>query len=374
MVATGFGSVVAFAPGFIATELRADLGIDRWQVGMVITVHFAATALGMVGSGRIADRWGARLSVVVALWVVALSAGVAAVFGSLAALFVASVPAGFGYALVNVGTTVAAAGAAGARRRAVALAARTAGVPAVGALSSGAGPWVANRWGWEWVFAGLGAAAAVVGLIAAVVLPDDNPGRSPRQRRRLPGGFVWFAVAAFLLVFGTQPMYSWSVPYLQESLGATPALAGLLVGMASAVGAGVMIVGGLGVDRAGPSRRITLAVTFSAATALSGVLILAGASAGVGVATLGVVGGISLQLLSIGTMQAAFVDRADGAVARATGVTMTGYYLGAVAAPTTFGAVVDATGTYSWAWVVGALLLVGAAGAFRMAGRIPLRS
>ena len=70
-------------------------------------------------------------------------------------------------------------------------------------------------------------------------------------------------------------------------------------------------------------------------------------------------------------MQAAFVDRAGPAVGRATAVTMTGYYLGAVAAPTTFGAIVDTVGSYSWAWFVGCVLLVGAALAYRLAGRIP---
>ena len=51
---------------------------------------------------------------------------------------------------------------------------------------------------------------------------------------------------------------------------------------------------------------------------------------------------------------------------------MAGYYAGAVAAPTTFGAVVDVVGSYSWAWLIGCALLVDAAVAFRLAGRIPL--
>ena len=36
--------------------------------------------------------------------------------------------------------------------------------------------------------------------------------------------------------------------------------------------------------------------------------------------------------------------------ARASGVTMTGYYLGALDTPVTFGALVDWLGTYTWAW------------------------
>ena len=371
MLSTGFGSIIAFAPGYIATALRTDLGLDRWQVGLVITVHFVFTALGSMGSGRLTDRLGARVASVVSLLAVALAAGLAAAVGSYAVLFVAAVLGGVGYALVNVATTVAVASVVSARRRTVSLAARTAGVPAVGGLSAAAGVWIADRWGWEWVFAGLGAAAAVVALAAAWVLPDDHPGRTDPAGHRLPRGFGWFPVGAFLMIYGSQPMYSWSVPYLEESLGADPALAGVLVGMGTAVGAGVMIVSGLAVDRAGPLRRIPLVVTFALATGASSALILAGGTLGLGVAVLGVVGGISMQLACIGAMQAAFVDRAGPAVAQAAALTMTGYYAGAVAAPTTFGAVVDTAGSYSVAWLIGCVLLAGAAVAYRLAGRIP---
>ena len=371
-LSTGFGSIVAFAPGYVATALRADLGLDRWQVGLVITVHFICTAAGSTVSGRVTDRWGARLVSVAALALVALAAGLAAVVGNYAVLYVAAVLGGLGYALVNVATTVAVASVVTARRRTVSLSARTAGVPAVGAISAAAGPWIANRWSWEWVLGGLGAAAAVVALAAAWVLPDDRVGRAAAAEHRLPRGFVWFPVGAFLMIFGSQPMYSWSVPYLEESLGASPALSGLLVGMATAIAAGVMIISGLGVDRAGPSRRIPLVVTFALATGACSALILAGGTLGLGVAVLGVVGGISLQLACIGAMQAAFVDRAGPAVARAAALTMTGYYAGAVAAPTTFGAVVDTVGSYNWAWFIGCLLLVGAAVAYRLAGRVPV--
>ena len=73
-----------------------------------------------------------------------------------------------------------------------------------------------------------------------------------------------------------------------------------------------------------------------------------------------------------GAMQAAFVDRAGRAVAQATAITMAGYYAGAGAAATTIGAVVDAAGSYNWAWLTGCTLQAGAAVAYRLAGRIPL--
>ena len=33
---------------------------------------------------------------------------------------------------------------------------------------------------------------------------------------RLPRGFLWYPIAAFLLVGGSQPLYSWMVAYLNR--------------------------------------------------------------------------------------------------------------------------------------------------------------
>ena len=49
---------------------------------------------------------------------------------------------------------------------------------------------------------------------------------------------------------------------------------------------------------------------------------------------------------------------------------MTGYYLGALVSPVAFGAFVDSVGSYEWAWFILGVLLVGGAGAFRLAGRV----
>ena len=47
-------------PGLIAPVLRADLGLQHWHIGLLVSVHFASSALASVPAGRITDRWGAR--------------------------------------------------------------------------------------------------------------------------------------------------------------------------------------------------------------------------------------------------------------------------------------------------------------------------
>ena len=101
-------------------------------------------------------------------------------------------------------------------------------------------------------------------------------------------------------------------------------------------------------------------------------MVLLGDAIGLGFAIAGTVIGISVQLSAIGTMHATIVDRAPGAVARATGWTMTGYYLGALVSPTAFGVVADATDTFTWSWIGTIVLLLLAVPAWLAAGRVAI--
>ena len=393
-LSTAFSVGVGLAPGFIASALRADLGIHHWHVGLLVSLHFGCTGLASVPAGRITDRWGARFAVVTNLALSALAAGLAAALGSYPALLVAAVLSGFGYALSGVGTSVAVVRAVGERRRTAAMVATNAGLPAIVAVSAFAGPWVADRWRWEWVLGALGVGAAVAALLALRTLGDDRPERHDDLERRLPKHFGWFPVAAFLMLSGFAPTLAWSVSYIEEALGATPTLSGVLVGVAAAITFVSLIVSSLLADRVDPQTRIRLVAALSTnnrmtwaifgfvryrirlvmtlclVRALFGALILAGVAFGAGVAVAGIVGGMIVQTACFGAMYAAVADRAPRSVARATSLTMVGSFLGALVGPVAFGAFIDAGGSYGWAWSILCLLLIGAAMALRLAGWI----
>ena len=372
-LAIAFNSAYGYVPGFMATALRADLGIDRWHVGLLVSLYFGCAGVASLASGRVCDRIGGRLTVFGGMAFVVVASGLAAGLGGYAALPAAGVLAGLGYSLNNVGTNVAVAGAVRPRRRAVALSTRSSGILLMSALTAAVAPVVADRWDWRWVYGGLGVGGAAMALVALGVLRDDtgDPHELLRRRsHRLPQGFFWFPVGAFCLIAGAQPLLSWTVPYAEESLGLAPEWAGILVGASSAIGAAAMIGTGVGADRLGPRRRARLLVALVAGTGGACFLLAAGNVVGLGPAMVGVLGGIVLQFAGIGTMHAAVVDRAGPAVARATAATMTGYYLGALVSPVAFGAFVDSVGSYEWAWFVLGVLLVVSAVAFRLAGRI----
>lgn len=369
----GLGATIGFLPGFLATALIDDLGISRGQVGLIVSVYFGCTGVGSIMGGRVTELLGARLVVVLDMAIVAGAGTFAVVVGTYWALLLSAVVAGSGYALVNAGTNLAIARATPDHRRTMAMSIKTAGVPMAAVVTAGLGPWSAERWSWKVMMLAT-AGLALLALVAALfVLHDDRP--EPVQRRvktELPPGFAWFAVASFFVIAGTQPLYSWTVAYMEESLETSRSVAGGVTSVALAVGVVAMVVNAAWSDRIGAARRVPQMMGLLVLSGLSTVLLMVGASIGVAVAVVGAVGGIATQLAAVATMHAVVVDRAPHAVARATGVTMTGYYLGALVSPVGFGALVDATGTFGYAWLAATLLLLLALPAWVVAGRIPI--
>lgn len=373
--AVGLGAAVGLMFGFVATLLMDDLGLSRTQVGLLTSVYFGATGLGSVAGGDLTDRIGARRAVALDLGLVVAASVLIVGVRSYAALLVASVLAGAGYALSNAGTNVALAAAVPLRRRAIAMTVKTAGVPFTGVVAAFFAPAAGARWGWPVVMAAIGALALLAALVALVVLPDDRPGPSRLSGdRTLPPGFLWFPVAAFFLIGGTQPLFSWVVPFFEESVGISVASAGRASSLATAGG----IVGMLAIaswsDRSGASRRMSTIFTLLVLTAAGVVVTAAATWAGPAVGIAGVTIGLVGQLGAVGMLHAAVVDRTPDSVGRASGVTMTGFYLGALASPVGFGFLVDATDGYTLAWAVMACSCLASAACFlRAAGRVPVR-
>ena len=373
-LAIGVGSGLGFIYGYLFPLLREDLGISRAAVGALVSVYFGSTGIGSVAGGKLTDRLGARLAVAADLAVVALGAALLAVAGSYLLLLIVSVVAGAAYSLGNAGTNVAIGAAVPASRRATALTVKTAGVPALAVVSAFLAPWAADRFGWRTVMGAVAVVAALCCAAVLVALPRDRPAQRPERAGALPAGFLWFPVATFLLLVGTQPVFSWSVAYFEEALAVDVALAGVLSAVAAIGGTVGMVLVGLRSDRLGAERRVRLIVLLCGVCGVSLVVLAIGDLVGVPAATVALSIAMATQLGAIGLMHAAVVDAVPHAVGRGSGVTMTGYYLGALVSPVLFGALVDATGRYSIPWLVGVVALAFAGGAFAMLDRRLVRT
>lgn len=369
-MAVGTGAAIGFLHGYLAPALREDLGITRTQIGVLVSVYFGSTGLGSVGGGMISDRVGARLSVVIDLAIVAASALLLVLFPTYASLLVASLAGGLAYSLANSGTNMAIGVAVPPGRRGLALTVKTGGVPAMATIAALAAPWAAERVGWRPVIAVVAILAAAIAILALIVLPDDRPVRRQSPHGPLPAGFLWFPVAAFLLITGSQPLFSWSVSWFGEAQGTSVGAAGALSALATAAGLVGMILIGRRSDTEGGPRRTTVISLMTLICAGATGMLMVGATVGVILGTAALCLAMATQLGAIGVMHAAVVDAVPNAIGRASGVTMTGYYLGALVSPAVFGLLIDTTGGYGVPWGLCALSLLGASAAFRRAGSV----
>jgi predicted MFS family arabinose efflux permease len=366
----GLGAAIGFLFGFIATLLIEDLGLSRGAVGLLTSVYFGSTGIGSVAGGLVTDKLGARLAVAVDLVLVVVAAVAIVVFRSYAILLVASVLAGAGYSLANAGTNVAIAASVPLRRRALAMTIKTAGVPAVGVVGAFTAPWAGSRYGWPVVMAAIGVLALIALVATFVWLPSDRASVVGVDRSTpLPPGFLWFPLGSFFLLAGSQPLFSWIVPFFVEAVGIDVASAGRASAVASTGGIVIMLLIARRSDRLGPQLRVRTMAALSLVSAIGVTVTLSAVWLGAAIGILGTFIGLGAQLGVVGNLHAAIADRAPNAVGRASGVTMTGYYLGALAAPVTFGVLIDVSGAYVVPWVVMAACLVVAAGSFWQADR-----
>ncbi|MFC4945045.1 MFS transporter [Pseudonocardia sp. GCM10023141] len=369
-LATGLGAYLGFVPGFLAPVLQSDLDLTRTQIGVLVGVFYGATGVGSPFAGRVADRIGGRRAITLDLLLVAATLAVSALAPGYGVLLACAATAGFGYALTNAGTNIAVAVAVPRHRHGVALATKTAGVPLLVAVSAPVATAAGVAAGWQPVYLGTAVIVLAVAVCAAVVLPDGRTRRGSPSARTLPRRFGWFPIAAFLLIAGSQPLYSWVVACLHEAGGLSLTLAGAFTACGSLAGIGGMVLAARRSDRAAAASRIPAIVGLCLVTFGGEGLLLAGVFTGPVPMVAGLVVATVAQLSAVGIMHAAVVAAAPHAVGRASGVTMAGYYAGALIGAPVFGAIVDATGGYGLAWTISAVLVLGGAAAFARCRRV----
>lgn len=357
-------------PASITTVIRSSMGVGPSAAGLVVGVMFGTAMVASVPVGVVLDRTDSRRAVAVAVGLL-LVAGAwgwqAASTGAFWSLLASRVLGGVAYTTVWNAAIDVVGRAFDADRQATAVATFTASGPVGFALGQGAGPIVATALGWPAVFP-VFATSALLGL--AVFLPTsrgrgratDTPTptvadlRAVVTDRRVAtvAGLGFLAYALFLFV------NSWAPSYLNEEVGLSLAVSGLLAALFPAVGVLSRVSGGVLSDRLFDGRRrpvvllsfLVTAPVVAGFTALGSVPLLVGALLLAGFA---VQLGIGLVFAFVRELVAPSV--AATAVAVLTSVGMVGAFL----APIAGGALIGTAG-YRTAFVVaGALGVVGVA-------------
>jgi predicted MFS family arabinose efflux permease len=351
-----------FLPGALAVQLADTLGIAEAGIGLIVGAFFGMSALVSPQLGRLVERldwaWAMRIAALGAALTLLLTPLVAQ---SVLTLGVVTVIGGVGLALAHPAVNLALARCTIVRHQGLAYGFKHAAIPAASALAGLGLPLVAIPLGWQWTYV-LGAVLAVG---TALLIPfaswrfetagDETAAAGTPSVRSSPMSLlVIMAVGAGLGIFGMDALATFLVPYAVE-VGIGEAAAGVLLAVGSGLGILMRVFAGWLIDRRAAGGLATVAVFLGIGA--FGIAVLAG-----GTNPTVVVGSLLAFTFGwgwSGLFTFAVVRRNPRAPAAATGVVMTGVYVGAAAGPALVGLIAGTSFTAAWV-IAAATLAVGA--------------
>jgi len=362
------GSLPSFLTGALAVQLRADLGLDTTQLGVALGSFGLAAALASVVLGRIVERVGPERSMRIAATVsVAAMAGIATLATSFGSLVGFLALAGFSVALTNPAVNAFVARGVPIHRHGLAFAIKQSGMPAAALAAGAAVPLLALTVGWRYGFVS-GAAIAACGLAlvparrpeTAPLPPDATPSASePPPLARPPVSRTTLVILSIGVGLGAVAA-AVLVGFLVSGavhVGLAPGAAGWLLTAGSLVGIAVRVRAGVLADRRDGRHLRVVALMLLAGSI--GFVLFSLDVAWVYVVATGLAFGTAWAWP--GLFNFAIVRIRPDDPGAATGLTQTGVYVGILAGPLIFGAVVDAA-SYTAGWLLTAVFaLAGAA-------------
>lgn len=346
----------------LAPEIAAALAVDTAAVGLHQSIAYVgAAALTLVSGSLVLRHGGIRIN---QASVLLSAAGVGVVLaGSAPAAALGAVLAGMGYGLATPGASHVLARVAPAARRGLVFSIKQSAVPLGGLLAGVAFPPIAERFGWPWAIALSCALAASAALAIQRLRAPLDADRDPAHRVRLgaPGESVRLVLAtpalrplalvAFSYAAVQISLFAFLVTYLVERAALDLVTAGLLFAVMQGAGAVARVAWGWMNDRWLPARPLlaSIGVGIIAATAAA-----ASFSGGWPLAGLAVVcAALGLTTVGWNGVYLAEVARAMPfeKVGAATGGVLMFTFLGIAVGPSTFGAIVALSGSYTPAFI-----------------------
>ncbi len=348
----------------LAPFLVQDLGLARKDVGLLVTAAYLGGVLVLVVAGSLSDRFGVRALFLVGMTLAGIPLALASVAPTFLWLLVPMVLYGVGNGFALPPTTRAIVEWFPTRRRGVAMGIKQTGVALAGMICGLIVPPLGEAVGWRGTTLVLGVLTVVAGIISWVLYRErpDDPSAGPRPAR--PGLSTVIRNRSLLLLSGVTFLYAgvqlslagFMVLFLTEKVGMSIVEAGAMLALAQAGG----IVGRIGWGVVsdvlfGGRRKIVMAIFSVMAAVSSVVLAMTGPETprAVLLITLVVAGVSAIGWNGINML---FVAEIAGRQASATaaGLNLTCSYLGIMVGPPIFGYLVDMTGSYATAFLVGA--------------------
>jgi predicted MFS family arabinose efflux permease len=359
-----FSTIASFALPALAPFLVDDLGLSRSQIGSFTAVFYLVATLGSIPSGRLVDARGGRIILIATFVISSITLGAIAAAPSYVWILIAVMFAGTLNATCNPVTNKLIVSHIPPGKRGLVTGVKQAGVQMGAFFAAALLPAVATVTGWRGSV-GLLAVVPVIGVVSTFrLVPPDEPGHQLSThgppRAVLTPGIIWLALYGFLMGAATSSVFSYLPLYGHEELGLSPPTAGLVASLVGLTAAAAGILWARASEHFGsPSTALVLIALLSL-----GPIALFLLAPTVGPWSLFpaaiLFGGTAAAWNATGMLAVMATVGPEGA-GQASGLVLTGFFGGFVAAPVLFGLSVDLAGTYGWGW--GAVLIVPATAA-----------
>ncbi len=355
---TTLGALPVFLLSAQAVLVREELHFSEPQLGLAVSVFFAAAALASMFAGALVERLGRRRGTIIAGGLAAadtlLVAVVADSYGILLALLVLG---GLANAMLQMTANIALARSVNPGRQGLAFGVKQSAVPVAILLGGVAVPTVGVVVGWRWTFVAAAVAALVV-MVAGLRIPRSSGARAAPGATldRPPRGALLVSFLAMTLASAAVNSLGAFLPAWAFRVGIDPGTAGLLLAAASALSVLTRVTTGILADRR-RGRNFPVVSTYIALGSVGMVLI---SFADVRTLVIGALVAFAIGWGWPGLFLFAVVRIGRDSPAAATGAVQAGAFAGGAAGPLLFGLLVAAAG-YPVAWRTSAVVLVGAA-------------
>ena len=363
----------------LAVQISEDLGIGEADIGIGVSAFFCVGAASSALAGRMVERAGPaaalRLAAAVSGVVLLVTGAVSRSWPALVSLVAL---AGLANAWAQPAANLYVAKGVASDRQGLALGIQKSGIPAASLLGGLAIPTVGLTIGWSWAFV-LGGALALLVPLAVPAVGDAPPtdgassggSRSQSAAARRQGRpdvplrlLVAVACSTCLAAVGSMAMSAFFVLSSVES-GFDEAVAGVLLMAGSVIGIVSRLAMGASADR-GSRDPLTMLTAMFAVAALAFVGFSTGSQA---LLFVSMPFAFATSFAWPGLFHLAMVRLNPSAPGAATGITMTGSFIGAVCGPLLFGLVVEAS-SYAWGWGFTAITSGASAAVMAVASRL----
>jgi len=234
----GAATFALTAYAVLAADLRAEFGVDRWQIGALVTAMSLGGAFISPRVGSIADAMGAKKSTTTTIVLATVALVGLAMAPAYWLIVVAALVGGIAQAMANPATNKLIALHVEPGRRGVITGIKQSGVTAASALGGVLLPPVTNLAGWRCAVGLFAVFATVGGLLSLLVPPDPASGVQVGGGDRTPVDPYIFRVAGYGFILGAAgtAIFTFLPLYAEESLGLGPASAGLAVAVTGVAG------------------------------------------------------------------------------------------------------------------------------------------